>query len=137
MTSWHTTVKQIIRMVDNTHLHTHHMLLLTPSKQEKFKKICMHSPWSVLQWRKIWMTLMILLEVGEIDPPQKNTLRPSIKLDVLPPHNLCCPGTDQLDKLPLKLRRFQKLEKMPKTFPRQTANVTKQNCLPPLHSVIW
>ena len=30
-------------MVDNTRLHTHHMLLLIPSKQEKLKKKKLHT----------------------------------------------------------------------------------------------
>lgn len=51
---------------------------------------------------------MILLEVEEIDLPQKSTLKPSTDPDVQPPRNLCFyQGTDQPDNLPDKNGIFQ------------------------------
>lgn len=51
---------------------------------------------------------MILLEVEEIDLPQRSTLMPSTDPDVLPPHSLCFyQETDQPDKLPGKFEIFQ------------------------------
>lgn len=76
------------------------------------------------------MTLMILLEVRETDPPQRSTLRQSIKLDVQPPHNLCsCQGTDQLNKLPLKMGKISKIKKglqTAKTKARESIGLIKR-----------
>lgn len=56
------------------------------------------------------MTLMIPLEVEEIDLPQKSTWMPSTGPDVLPPHNLCFyRGTDQPDSSPGKIEIFKQI----------------------------